>query len=373
MQIGYIAIGFIGILFGIVAVFIFNKREKNDQNSNALNERMDNLSQNVTDSLGKVTDRLLLQLNETTKRVNERLKENSEMIQRQHQSVGERLDNAAKAVSAVTGKLSKIEEGNKRIYDVGKDIASLQEILKAPKLRGGLGEHFLQDLLAQIFPADRFTMQYGFKSGEKIDAVIHVRDNHLIPVDSKFPLENFKKMIETEDEKDKNQFRKTFINDVKKRIDEIAAKYILPDEGTLDFALMYVPAENIYYETIIKEQQDNKNLSAYAFSKHVIPVSPNTFYVYLQTILMGLRGFQVEKETKQILASLSGLRVDFEKFGMDFSLIGKHLSHAKGSYENSEKKLLRFSDKLSQVESLSGAKVPREIKSVDQAQIEELI
>ena len=371
MQIEYIFIGILLIAVTFFAASYFSKRETPDQNSNVLNERMDNLNQNVTDSLGKVTDRLLIQLNETTKRVNERLKENSEMIQSQHQSVGERLDNAAKAVSAVTGKLSKIEEGNKRIYDVGKDIASLQEILKAPKLRGGLGEHFLHDLLAQIFPADRFTMQYGFKSGEKIDAVIHVRDDHLIPVDSKFPLENFKKMIEAEDEKEKIQFRKTFVNDVKKRIDEIATKYILPDEGTLDFALMYVPAENIYYETIIKDQQDNKNLSAYAFSKHVIPVSPNTFYVYLQTILMGLRGFQVEKETKQILASLSGLRIDFEKFGSDFTLIGKHMNNAKGSYEKSEKRLVRFSDKLSQVESLSGAKITAEPILSQQTQIEE--
>jgi len=369
MQIEYIIIG---ILVGIVAAILFTKREKNTQDAGIMSERLDRMNQNVTDSLGKVTDRLLTQLNETTRQVNERLKENSEMIQVQHKSVGERLDNAAKAVNTVTGKLSQIEEGNKRIYDVGKDIASLQEILKAPKLRGGLGEYFLQDLLAQIFPANRFTMQYGFKSGEKVDAVIHVRDNHIIPVDAKFPLENFKKMIEENHEKEKAQFKKVFVSDVKKRIDEIATKYILPDEGTLDFALMYVPAENVYYETIVKDQQDGKNLSSYAFSKHVIPVSPNTFYIYLQTILMGLRGFQVEKEAKQILASLSGLRGDFEKFGADFSLIGKHMTHAKLSYENSEKRLSKFSDKLSQVESLSGARETEKLVSPEHVQIEEI-
>jgi len=196
-------------------------------------------------------------------------------------------------------------------------------------------------------------MQYSFKSGDTVDAVIHVRDNHLIPVDSKFPLENFKKMYEETEEKPRNDFRKAFINDVKKRIDEISSKYILPDEGTLDFALMYVPAENVYYEMIIKNQQDNTNLSSYAFSKKVIPVSPNTFYVYLQTILIGLKGFQIEKKAGEILTSLSRLRGDFVKFGDDFTLVGKHLGHARGSYENSEKRLARFSDKLGQVESLS--------------------
>ncbi|MFC1810975.1 DNA recombination protein RmuC [Patescibacteria group bacterium] len=287
------------------------------------------------------------------KQINERLKENNTTIQREHRSVGERLDTAAKAVNTVTARLSKIEEGNKRIYDVGKDISSLQELLKAPKLRGGLGELFLNDLLAQIFPKENYSMQYSFKSGDTVDAVIHVRDNHLIPVDSKFPLENFKKMYEEEDEKGRADYRKAFINDVKKRIDEISSKYILPDEGTFDFALMYIPAENVYYEMIIKSQEDSTNLSNYAFTKKVIPVSPNTFYVYLQTILIGLKGFQIEKKAGEILTSLSRLRGDFEKFGDDFGLVGKHLGHARGRYENSEKKLSRFSDKLTQVESLS--------------------
>lgn len=339
----------------LVATFIYfnNKLNKGNEEDSGYHKRLDDLSQNMTENLNNVTKNVLNQLSDVTKQVNERLKENTNTVERQHRSVGERLDAAAKAVNTVTARLSKIEEGNKKIFDVGKDISSLQELLKAPKLRGGLGELFLSDLLAQIFPKENYTTQYSFKTGDTVDAVIHVRDNHIIPVDSKFPLENFRKMYEESEQKERSAYRKAFINDVKKRIDEIASKYILPDEGTFDFALMYVPAENVYYEIIIKNQEDNLNVSNYAFSKKVIPVSPNTFYVYLQTILIGLKGFQIEKKAAEILTSLSRLRGDFEKFSDDYMLVGKHLSHARGSYENSEKRLNRFSDKLNHVDSLT--------------------
>lgn len=337
----------------LVGSFFYFQNKLNGDNDSGYHKRLDDLNQNMTTNLNNVTQNVLQQLTDVTKQVNERLKENTTVLQRQHQTVGERLDTAAKAVNTVTARLSKIEEGNKKIFEVGKDISSLQELLKAPKLRGGLGELFLSDLLAQIFPRENYSMQYSFKTGDTVDAVIHVRDKHLIPVDSKFPLENFRKMYEETDEKQRAVIRKTFISDVKKRIDEISSKYILPDEGTFDFALMYVPAENVYYEIIIKNSDDNTDLSNYAFSKKVIPVSPNTFYVYLQTILIGLKGFQIEKKASEILTSLSRLRGDFEKFGDDFTLVGKHITHARGSFENSEKKLTRFADKLTQVESLS--------------------
>jgi DNA recombination protein RmuC len=338
------------LALALVGIFFFKQNPKEDTN---IHKRIDDLNQNMTVNLNKVTDLVVNQLNSVSKQMDERLKENNKSLERQHQSVGERLDTAAKVVNTVNSRLSKIEEGNKRIYDVGKDISSLQELLKAPKLRGGLGELFLNDLLGQIFPQENYTMQYSFKTGDTVDAVIHVRDNHLIAIDSKFPLENFKKMYEEDDEKVRADHRKMFINDVKKRIDEISSKYILPDEGTFDFALMYVPAENVYYEMIVKQQASEANLSAYAFGKKVIPVSPNTLYIYLQTILIGLKGFQIEKKAAEILTSLSRLRGDFEKFGDDFTLVGKHLTHARGSYENSEKRLSRFTDKLTQVESLS--------------------
>jgi DNA recombination protein RmuC len=268
-----------------------------------------------------------------------------------HLLIDQRLESTTKAVTDVQTNLAKIEESNKRIYEVGKDIASLQEILRAPKLRGGLGELFLGDLLSQILPPENFELQRTFKSGEKVDAVVKIGEG-LVPVDSKFPLENFQKIIKAETEDDKRYFRKQFTSDVRKHIDSIASKYILPDEKTYEFALMYIPAENIYYETIIKDEEsgEGKSISSYALEKKVIPVSPNTFYIYLKTILLGLRGMRIEEKALDIIRSLQRLRGDFSRFQQDFSRMGTHLSHAKSSYDTAEKRLERFGDKLSQVE-----------------------
>lgn len=293
---------------------------------------------------------VMQQLNAISTRVDERLKENNSLNQRTHQSIGERLDNAAKVINSVTNKLASLEESNKKIYDVGKDIVSLQEILRAPKLRGNLGEFFLGDLLAQIFPQENFSLQYKFKTGSIVDAVIHLRDGFMVPVDAKFPLENFKKLLVSEEENAIKKSKKLFISDVQKHIDTIATRYILTDEGTLDFALMYVPAENVYYEMIIKEQ-DEKSISQYALSKRVIPVSPNSFYIYLQAILMGLRGFQIEKSAKEILSTLGRLKSDFQSFNQDFALVGTHLQRAQNSYLSSEKRLGRFQEKLEVIEA----------------------
>lgn len=300
------------------------------------------------------------QFQEQTKQVNLRLKENAEILQKSNKHIGDRLDSAAKVVSGVTEKLGKLEEANKRIYDVGKDIASLQDILKAPKLRGSLGEFFLGDLLAQYFPKDQVSMPYTFRSGEKVDAALHLADNRIVPIDSKFPLENFKKMIETKDEKEKKLAQKAFVSDVKKRIDEIA-RYILPDEGTLDFALLYIPAENVYYEIIVRDESE-ENLSSYAFKKRVIPVSPNNFFVYLQTILMGLRGLQIEESAKEIQQALIRLKGDFGKFGEEFEVLGSHLTNANNKYEQSKQKLEKVGQKLENIE-LIGSKETKLLSS----------
>ena len=265
--------------------------------------------------------------------------------------INQRLEHTTKAVTDVQANLAKLEESNKRIYEVGKDISSLQEILRAPKLRGGLGELLLGDLLSQILPPENFELQHAFKSGEKVDAVVRLGDG-LVPVDSKFPLENFQKTIKAETDEGKRQFRKLFTSDVKKHVDSIASKYILPDEKTYEFALMYIPAENIYYETIIKDEEtgEGRSISSYALEKKVIPVSPNTFYIYLKTILLGLKGMKIEEKALDIIRSLQRLRGDFVKFEQDFSKIGTHLSHASSSYDSAEKRLERFGDKLGQVE-----------------------
>jgi len=302
-----------------------------------------------TGDLSNLSEKMLTQLNEVTNQVNSRLRENSEMTHRQGQDLNIRLDGNQKAIREVTNKLSVLEESSKRIFEVGKDISSLQDILKAPKLRGGLGEYLLGDILEQILPRNNFVLQYAFKSGEKVDAVIKLK-NMIIPVDSKFPLENFTLILSAKNQEAKMKAKKQFVRDVKKHIDAIAQKYILPQEGTSDFALMYITAENVYYEIILNEK-DIDSITNYALSKKIIPVSPNSFYAYLQAILIGLKGLQVEKGAKDILAGLSRLKIEFEKFGGDFSLLGKHLNNSRSAYESSQKKLDKLGEGLESIES----------------------
>jgi len=311
-----------------------------------MQQQIDQLRLQFSQSLDNSTQSIQQQLGQLLGHVNQRLKENADVLGQTQQSLGERLDNATRVVGNVQRSLGGLEEANRKIYEVGKDIASLQEILRAPKLRGGFGEYFLEDLLAQILPAQHFSTQHGFRSGEKVDAVVKLGSS-LVPVDAKFPLENFKRMLEAGSDEEKSRARRQFIADVKKHIDAIAGKYILPDEGTYDFALMYIPAENVYYETIIKdESSEERSLSHYALNKHVIPVSPNSLYAYLQAIVLGLKGMKVEDRAKEIIQYLSRLQGDFTKFRDEFALIGKHLGHAQSSYQSAERRLEQFDQRL---------------------------
>jgi len=320
--------------------------KKEDQSLLLMQQQIDQLRVQLSQALDNNTQLVQQQLGQVLGNVNERLKENGEILERTQQNLGERLDNAARVVGSVQKSLGGLEEANRKIYEVGKDIASLQEILRAPKLRGGLGEFFLGDLLAQILPTHHFAIQHAFKSGERVDAVIKLGGS-LVPVDSKFPLENFKRIFEAANDDERTRNKRQFINDVKKHVDAIAGKYILPDEGTYDFALMYIPAENVYYETIIKDgSEEERNLSQYALSKRVIPVSPNSFYAYLQAIVLGLKGMKVEERAKEIIQYLSRLRGDFGKFRDDFGLLGKHLGHAQSSYQTTEKRLEQFGQRI---------------------------
>ncbi len=314
------------------------------------------LQQEVQSLRGQLTD--AMQRSQET--VNQQLNQVTQQLQKSTGDLNTRLDNAARVVQEVSKGLGSLGEATQKVFLVGKDIASLQEILRAPKLRGVLGELFLGDLLSQILPPAHFTLQHRFKSGEVVDAAIRLGRN-FVPVDSKFPLENFKRVLETASDDERRTAKRKFISDVKKHIDAIAAKYILPDEGTFDFALMYIPAENVYYELIIKDEaaDTEKSLLNYAFTKRVIPVSPNSFYAYLQTILLGLKGMHIEERAQEILRSLARLSGDFKRFQEEFELVGKHLTNTKMRYEEADKRLEKFGNRL---QSLSGTETPSHLE-----------
>jgi DNA recombination protein RmuC len=345
------------VLFGWIFLLRLQSllREKREDGSlQLMQQQIDQLRVQISQALDNGTRQVQQQLGQVLGHVNDRLKENAEVLQQTQQSLGERLDNAARVVGNVQKSLGGLEEASRRIYEVGKDIASLQEILRAPKLRGGLGEFLLEDLLAQVLPADHFSAQYSFRSGEKADAVIKLGTS-LVPVDAKFPLENFKRALQAESDEEKTRAKKQFTADVKKHIDAIAQKYILPDEGTYDFALMYIPAENVYYETIIKDESTaEKSLSEYALSKRVIPVSPGSFYAYLQAIVLGLKGMKVEARAKEIIRYIGRLQGDFARFRDDFDLVGKHLGHAQSSFQSADKRIEQFGQKLLSAEIAPG-------------------
>jgi DNA recombination protein RmuC len=183
-----------------------------------------------------------------------------------------------------------------------------------------------------------------------VDAII-ILGQAMIPVDAKFPLENFKRILEAKEEEEEKNARKQFVQDVKKHIDSIAGKYILPADGTYEFALMYIPAENVYYETIIKDDWQSESLSAYAIRKKVIAVSPNSFYAYLQAIVRGLKGLKIERSAQLILESLGQLEADFQKFLVDFEKMGSHLSNAQSAYERTFRSFDKLHHRLSSIES----------------------
>ncbi|MBI2438770.1 MAG: DNA recombination protein RmuC [Lentisphaerae bacterium] len=272
-----------------------------------------------------------------------------------NRTLGDRLDNTAKVVGDVRERLGQMDEASKRIFDVGRDIAELQQTLQAPKLRGGLSEYLLAELLAQVLPEQNYLLQYKFKGGETVDAVIRLSSG-LAAIDAKFPLENFKRSLNAADEAERLAAGKQFARDVKKHIDDIARKYIRTDEGTFDFALMYIPAENVYYSIIVRrEGSDDEALFQYALKRRVIPVSPNSFYAYLQTILLGLRGLRVEESAREIMDNLERLAKDLESFTEDFRVVGQHLGNAQKRYEEADKRLSRVEVKLEQMSGLTSA------------------
>jgi len=261
------------------------------------------------------------------------LKSTGQRLEVQNKSFNERLDHAAKVIGDVNRNIGEFSE-------IGRGMKDLQEFLSSPKLRGNIGEQVLKELLKQFLPNESFSLQYTFKSGEKVDAAI-MTSAGIIPVDSKFPLENFRKM------QAEPVYKKTFENDVRKHIDDISRKYILTDEGTLDYALMYIPSEAVYYEIV-----NNQTLFDYAQSKRILPVSPTTFYAYIKAILMSFEGQKIEKQAKEILASLRAIKKDYGKVEENLGVLQKHLVNATNMMGNVYSSFTNLGNKIDNTRNL---------------------
>jgi len=254
-----------------------------------------------------------------------------------------------RVLSDVRERLGALAEVTRRLEAMGASVTEVQQLLQVPKLRGTLGEIWLEELLRQILPSSHYEMQHAFRSGERVDAVLKLGDR-LVAVDAKFPLEACQRMLAaagTEAERE----RRAFTRSLRERIDEIADKYIRPDEGTYDFALMYIPAENVYYEAVLRAEdpEDTKSVLGHAMRRRVIPVSPHTFYAYLLVILHGLKGMQVERHAREIAERLGGLRQHFDAFWAAFQTVGAHLSNAQKKFDESERLASRVRDRFERI------------------------
>lgn len=242
--------------------------------------------------------------------------------------------------------MSQIRQDAGRFAELSVSMKNLQDYLKSPKLRGNIGEQVLKDLISQMFPKNSFFLQYTFKSGDKVDAAIKT-DAGILPIDSKFPAENFQKLMAADNETEKESARRDFVRDVKKHIADISQKYILPEEGTMDFALMYVPSEPVYYEVV-----NEMELTEFARKNRVYPVSPNTLYANLQVILLSFQGKDIEQKSHQLFALLRGIQKDHSKLGENLSVLNKHITNAYNQMSNVGTDYTLIGQKLNSTQSL---------------------
>ncbi len=316
----------LGILVGLAAAFAalnwFLKRPKSER-------------QILEDKIQAFQDRISKELREEMQRMRETLESSKETL-------GERFERTShmmqERIKEFTLGVTKMQEALDRVGEHVKDVASFQELFRSPKLRGQWGEASLANILSQHYPKELFELQYMFKNGERVDAILKLPNGFLLPIDAKFPAENFAKMTEAESETAKKEFKKAFIQDIKARIEEVSQKYILPQEHTTDFALIYVPAEAIYYE-IINQIAKEIDLVSWAQSKNIIMTSPNTLYLTLRTIEHWYKDVQISRQTRAILNRLAKVLQDAQKLADDFGKLGRHLDSAKSAYESSEKRL----------------------------------
>jgi len=322
----------IAIIVGFLALIIF------------INKKISDLQKKNTDqTLLEWLKSMQTSLEATNKTLNESLHTNStsmiRTLQENSKQLNERLDKAADVIRDVNREVGQMSE-------IGRSMKDLQEFLKSPKLRGNIGEQVLKDLITQIFPRNSFHLQYQFRSGERVDAAIKT-DGGILPIDSKFPMENFQKMVKAKTEDEVLTNKKEFERDIKKHIDAISKKYILPEEGTMDFALMYVPSETVFYELANMD-----NTLDYARKQRVYIVSPSTLYAHLQTILLSFEGKKIESQSREVLRTLRALQIDYEKVQDSLLVLGRHIGNASNQYANVNKGFSVLGQKLTSVKHI---------------------
>jgi DNA recombination protein RmuC len=308
------------------------------------------INKRLTDLEGKQgpSEELLEYLKTTNTRLDEQNKQFTKTLQDSTKTLNERLDNAARVIGRVQKNIGEMSE-------IGRGMKELQEFLQSPKLRGNIGEEVLKDLISQTFPKNKFHLQHSFKSGEKVDAAIKTSAG-IIPIDSKFPMENFQKMTNAEGEKEKKRAKRDLVNDVRKHIRDISKKYILPEEGTMDFALMYVPSEPVYYEIV-----NNTDLTDYARKARVYPVSPTTLYAHLQMILLSFEGQKIEEKSRQALRMVRAIQKDYGKVEDNLSTLQRHLNNAYNMMSSVLTSFTSLGQKIASTRSLGEGETKKEL------------
>ncbi len=332
------------IVFGGLIYLVWQMQElkkgPSNQNDKLFLEMLDNLRKELHDSSSR-----------TRSEMSDIYKQNRQEVQSQLEKVNEKLSNSlsenvktmqsqfkqsSDIIKDVTSKLTQLDETNKQVVSFAEQMKSLEKILTNPKQRGILGEYFLETLLANVLPPNGFKMQYSFKNGEIVDAAIYVRDR-VVPIDAKFSLENYNRLMQENDEAKRAKLEKEFKQDIMKRIDE-TSKYIRPEENTTDFAIMFIPAEGIYYNMLIYKtgtvEINTQNLIEYAFKKRVMIVSPATFYAYLQTLLQGLKALEMEASVKDVIKKVGELSKHLNTYQTYMDKLGNHLGTTVSMYNN---------------------------------------
>jgi DNA recombination protein RmuC len=346
------------ILIIAVAVMIFillkKKSPENNGNDEKLTVMMERLQQ-VAEQNKELRNSMDQKLTETHKANQEQYSQTTKIVQG---ITGQ----SAKLISDVTEKLTKLDETNKQVVNFSSQLQNLQDILKNPKQRGVLGEYYLEETLKNVLPPNSYRMQYPFKDGSIVDAVVFVKDK-IIPIDSKFSLENYERMLTCQDKEEREKLEKSFKQDLKLRIDE-TSKYVKPGEKTMDFAFMFIPSEAIYYDLLVNKvgavKVNTRDLIEYAFKdKHVIIVSPTSFLAYLQTVLQGLRALQIEESAKEILKNVEKLNRhivtydDFlKKLGGSMATTVNHYNNAYKEFKKIDKDVVRITGEKSELEPI---------------------